>query len=84
MKKLIEDSNEGFEALIGEVITVWCVNYIYTGKLTAISDSTIKLESPKVVYETGPLLETEWENAQALPNCWYVQVAAIESFGILK
>ena len=45
MKKLVEQvDGEGFEALMGEVITVFCLNYFYTGKLVGVNDSCILLE----------------------------------------
>ena len=85
MKKLIEQvEGEGFEALLGEVITVFCLNYIYTGKLTGVNDSCILLESPKIVYETGSFNESSWKDAQALPNSLYIQTGCIESFGVVK
>ena len=85
MKKLIEQvEGEGFEALLGEVITVFCLNYIYTGKLTGVNDSCILLESPKIVYETGPFNEQNWKDAQVLPNNLYIQTGCIESFGVVK
>lgn len=40
MKKLVsvtEVSGEGLLALIGERITLFCLNYIYTGKLIVVN-----------------------------------------------
>ena len=31
MKKLIEVPDEGFEGLMGETVTLLCLNYFYTG-----------------------------------------------------
>lgn len=87
MKKLVkveEVSGEGLLGLMGETVTLFCLNYIYTGKLVGVNDSYVKLESAKIVYETGELTCGSWKDAQALPNEWYVQIGAIESFGILK
>jgi len=85
MKKLIEQvDGEGFEALMGEVITLFCLNYIYTGKLIGVNDSCVLLESPKIVYETGPFDDENWKDAQALPHQLYVQIGCVESFGKLK
>ena len=85
MKKLVElVDGKGFEALIGEIITCFCLNYIYTGKLIGVNNTCILLESPKIVYETGPFNTSEWKDAQALPNQLYIQTGCIESFGILK
>lgn len=85
MKKLVEQvDGEGFEALLGEVITVFCLNYIYTGKLGGVNETCILLESPKIVYETGSFGDPAWKDAQALPNQLYIQTGCVESFGIIK
>jgi len=68
MKKLIEDTSpEGMLKLIGEIVTVFCVNYFYTGKLTGVNDVEIMLTEPKIIYETGPFGEGNWKDAQKLP-----------------
>ena len=87
MKKLVkveEVSGEGLIGLMGERVTLFCLNYIYTGKLVGVNDAYVKLEDAAVVYETGPFNEKEYKDAQSLPRDWYVQLNAIESFGILK
>lgn len=86
MKKLVEcDAHEeGLLGLIGERVTLFCMNYFYTGKLVGVNDTCVKLEDAGVVYETGPFDEKQWKDEQPLPNVWYVQVEAIESFGVLK
>ena len=85
MKKLVEEVNgEGLDKLIGERITLFCLNYIYTGKLSGVNDTCVLLTEASIVYETGELTSSTWKDAQSLPNDWYVQRGAIESFGILK
>jgi hypothetical protein len=87
MKKLVsvqEVENEGLVVLLGEEVTVFCANYIYAGKLVGVNESFIKLTGAKIVYETGELTTKTWKDAQALPRDWYIQVGAIESFGLLK
>ena len=85
MKKLIEQvEGEGLESLIGERITLFCMNYIYTGRLTGVNDDCILLSNAAIVYETGELNSSTWKDAQNLPADWYVQIASIESFGLLK
>ena len=86
MKVLVESiENEGLESLIGKVITLFCINYIYTGKLVGVNTDCVKLENPKIVYETGPFTDTNWKDAQALPHKYfYVARQAIESFGEMK
>ena len=85
MKKIVEDVNgEGFDKLLGERITVFCMNYIYTGKLLGVNDTCILLTDPSIVYETGAFDDTEWKDAQALPNDIYIQISSVESFGVMK
>jgi len=87
MKKsaeVIEVENEGLASLLGEVVTLFCMNYIYTGKLIGVNDACVKMEKASIVYETGPLDDDQWKDAQKLPNDLYVQLSAIESFMVLK
>jgi hypothetical protein len=63
---------------------VFCLNYIYTGKLVGVNDLFVKLESASIVYETGSLTDKVWKDAQALPHPVYVMIRCIESFMVLK
>ena len=86
MKKIVEQvEGEGLEKLLGEVVTLFCANYIYTGKLVGVNDTCVLLADPSIVYETGAFTTKDWADAQRLPFPeWYVQIAAIESFGKMK
>jgi hypothetical protein len=87
MKKLtqvVEVDGEGFLSLMGDVITIFSLNYIYTGKLIGVNDTCVLLEDPSIVYETGDFMSKEWKDAQKLPNQLYVQLNCIESFGVIK
>lgn len=87
MKKLVqveEVSGEGFDGLMGNVVTLFCMNYIYTGKLTGVNDDFVLLENASVVYETGAFTEKEWGDAQPLPDDLYIMKNSVESFMILK
>ncbi len=84
MKKIVEVSDEGLEGLLGEVVTLLCVNYFYTGKLVGVNETCVKLDNPSIIYETGEWSSKSWKDAQALPGSIYVQTAAIEAFGVLK
>ena len=84
MKKLIEVNDEGLEGLLGETVTFLCMNYFYTGKLTGVNDTCVKLEDASIVYETGPWTDKSWKDAQKLPGDVYVQCASIEAFGVFK
>ncbi len=82
--EVIEVENEGFNALLGQTITLFCAVYIYTGKLVGVGAGYVKLESPSIVYETGAFNDSKWKDAQSLPNEIYVCTGMVESFGVVK
>jgi hypothetical protein len=87
MKKLVkveEVQGEGLVGLMGEQVTLFCLNYIYTGKLIGVNDTFVKIEGARIVYETGSFSDSSFKDAQSLQADWYVQIPAIESFGKLK
>ena len=85
MKKLVVETEEtAMESLFGEVITIFSLNYIYTGKLVGVNDTCCMLSDPSIVYETGAFDTKQWKNAQKLQNDIYINYACIESFGVLK
>jgi hypothetical protein len=86
LKKIVEQvEGEGLEKFLGEKITLFCANYIYTGNLSGVNDTCVLLTEAAIVYETGSFTEKGWKDAQSLPGGeWYVQISAIESFGKTK
>lgn len=92
MKRLVnvmeEAQGEGLVKFIGERITLFCANYIYTGKLVAIINNgcfnCAILQEAGIVYETGAFLEKNWQDMQRLPHDCYVMLQSIESFMVLK
>ena len=87
VKKLVnvqEIEGEGLIGLLGQRVTLFCMNYIYTGRLTGVNDACVLLEDAAIVYETGAFTDSKWKDAQALPNAFYVQIAAIEAFTVLR
>lgn len=84
MKKLVqivEDKNEGLNGLLGEYVVIYCVNYIYSGKLVGINKADIKLTEAEIVYDTGPLNAKKFTNSESLPTDWYIRISAIETYG---
>ena len=87
MKKLVsvqEVEGEGFTALLGEQVEIWCVNYIYTGTLVGVNEECVLLDNPYLVYETGAFDDKKWKDAQPLGGSRYIQKSAIESFAKTK
>jgi hypothetical protein len=84
MKQLVDVAGEGLVSFLGKRITLFCLNYIYTGNLVGVNDKFVKLDDAAIVYETGPLCAAGWQDAQKLPNATYVMLASVESFMELK
>lgn len=84
LKEAVEVSGEGLESLMGERITLYCMNYIYTGKLVGVNATCVKLIEASIVYDTGPAAENQYKVKEPFPDAWYVQTGAIESFGLFK
>ncbi len=85
MKKIVEETGCDLAALLGEKVLVFCANYIYSGKLTGVSDSTLVIEQPHIVYETGSFSDPGYKDAQPLPaKIWYVNRGLVESLGVGK
>ena len=87
MKKIVtvtEVEGEGLVSLLGQNVTMFCGNYIYAGKLAGVNNTCALLENARIVYETGDLKAGKFRDAQYLPNAWYIQINAIESFGLME
>jgi hypothetical protein len=88
MKKVVnvtEVNGEGLIKLLGEQVTIFCANYIWTGLLLGVNEDCILLENPAIVYETGPWDDKKWKDSQALSTKeFYIMKNAIEAFGIVK
>jgi hypothetical protein len=84
MKKPVEESGEGLVKLMGERVTLFCLNYIYTGKLTGVNDTCVLLEDAGIVYETGAFDAAQWKDCQKLPQPVYVMLSAVESFTVIR
>jgi len=88
MKKLVnvvETNESAFESLMGEQITLFCLNYIYHGQLIGVNDENIMLKNPKIVYETGKFSDDGFKDAQSLCcDEFFIQKGVIESFGVMS
>ena len=82
--KLIEEVDEGLIKLMGQRVTFFCMNYIYTGKLVGVNDKDVMLTEASIVYETGPLNDGQWKEAQELPHDLFIMTNSIESYMVLK
>jgi len=84
MRRLIETSDGGWDACLGEKIAVYCGVYIYTGVLSGVNNDYIELTDPFIVYETGELTSGPWKDAQQLLSPHRVMKMSIESWGRAK
>lgn len=79
-----ENKSDGLAGLIGQRVTFFTMNYIYTGKLVGVNKKDVKLEDGGIVYETGSFTDKAWKDYQKLPGDFYVRLSAVESFGVMK
>lgn len=85
IQTVAEVSGEGLEALMGKKVTLFCMNYFYSGKLVGVNNTCVKLEDPAIVYVTGDFKQKSYSDEQPLHvKEFYVQIASIESFGVLR
>ena len=80
---VVETDVDGLEKLLGEYVQLWCLNYIYAGKLIGVNEKNVCLAESVVVYETGKMTEKGWKFAESTGlDELFVQVACIESYGL--
>jgi hypothetical protein len=84
MKRIVEMSEaDGLEKLLGENVQLWCLNYIYAGRLVGVNKSDVVLEDPHVVYETGKLNEKGFKFQEPCGvDELFVRIACIESYSL--
>lgn len=85
MKKIVtvtEVEGQGLEALLGQQVTLFCINYIYHGILSGVNTDDVLLGNAFIVYETGAFTDKGFKDAQKLADEWRVRTSAIESYGV--
>ena len=83
--KVEEVDGEGLVGLLGKRVTLYCLNFIYTGDLVGVNDTFVKLKDAGIVYETGSHSDKDWSDYQPFPKeFWYIKRSSIESFGEFK
>lgn len=82
VQTIVEVEKEGLAAFLGDKITVYCGNYIYTGTIAGLNDTCLKLDKKDaaIVYETGPLTAEAFKDRQLCGRDRYVMIGFIESF----
>jgi hypothetical protein len=86
MKRLvnvIDIDEDGLESLLGEYVQLWCMNYIYAGRLIGVNQDAVCLAESVVVYETGRMTDKGWKLAESTGlNELFIRIPAIESYGL--
>ena len=81
----VVEEADGLEVLLGKQVLVFCMVYIYSGKLVGVNSTCIKLENAHMVFETGSFDAKTYKDAQKLPSSnFYVSINSIESFGLAR
>ena len=85
MKKIVQVNESALELLQGERVTFLCLNYIYVGELIGVSETSVCLKNPAIVYETGKFSDKSYKDEQSLcVEEFFISMNCIESFGELK
>ncbi len=83
LQNVVEVKEEGFLALLGQNVEIFCGVYIYAGKLVGVNEKCVKLANPHIVYETGVFLDKKYKDAQPMGREFhYIATGFIESFGV--
>jgi len=78
-----EVDKDGIESLLGEMVQLWCINYIYSGKLIGVNTNDVVLENAVVVYETGKMTDKVFKFAEPVAaKEHFVRTATIESYSL--
>jgi len=86
MKRVVkfeESEKSPLEEMAGQYVQLWCLNYIYSGKLVGVNDSEVILVDSQVVYETGKLIDKGWNYSESTGvDELVVRLSAIESYSL--
>jgi hypothetical protein len=80
---IVETTKDGLEKLLGEYVQLWCLNYIYAGKLVGVNEHDVVLAEAGVVYETGKLTDKTFKFFEPVgaPE-HFVRIGMIESYSL--
>ncbi len=77
-----EEKNKELETLMGMEVVLICVNFIYTGVVSAIHNDCVSITNAKIVLETGETTKDKMQvEAVLYSSKWTIMLDAIESFG---
>jgi len=87
MKRIVETTEtetDGLDKLLGEYVELYCLNYIYAGKLIGVNEDNVCLAECVIVYETGKLNDHDgFKFAESFNQAErFIQIPHIESFGL--
>lgn len=87
MKRVInttETEVDGLDKLLGEYVELYCLNYIYCGRLIGVNEFDVCLAECQIVYETGKLDDhSGYKFAESFSQDErFIQKAHIESYGL--
>lgn len=80
---VVESEGDGLESLLNEYVQLWCLNYIYAGKLIGVNKDDVVLSGAVVVYETGGLKDARFKDAQPVGvEELFIRTTCIESYSL--
>lgn len=80
----VETEVDGLEKLLGEYVELYCLNYIYCGRLIGVNTEDVCLAECQIVYETGKLSDhSNYKFSESFnQEERFVMRASIESYGL--
>ena len=80
----VETEVDGLDKLLNEYVELYCLNYIYAGRLVGVNEDNVCLAECVIVYETGKLNDhSNFKFAEPFgQEERFVQKTHIESFGL--
>ena len=84
MRRIVEvTSGDGLDKLLGKYVQLWCVNYIYAGKLVGVNQDDCVLSDPHIVYETGKMTDGGFKLAESCGvEELFIRLSAVESYSL--
>jgi len=77
----VDCDDKGLAEFLGKRVDLYCVNYIYHGKLVGVNGDHVVLDDAGIVYETGPFTGSTFKDFQEIGRELRVRTAMIESYG---
>ena len=77
----VDCDDNGMSEYLGKNVVLFCVNYIWSGRLAGVNGDHVLLEDGGIVFETGEFNSTKFKDFQKLGHEIRIPKAMIEAYG---